>query len=264
MSRYCPVCGAINFDGIKCDECNYAFDIKYLVSTHKTPDVVHQDTSVPDNQAPSLEYFETSTDCISLKKLRAGDIPRSPGVYGWYFDSVPPYVPVEGCTEVRYKSGWFFTRRYHLLYIGNARNLRSRIYNYHIQGKYYEGDISSLRLSLGCLFSAKWKMYLELNSDYKQSFGRAGDEKLTLWLIDHAVLKWIETEDYDEVEKQFIHYYVLPLNAKYNNHPFSKIKDSPLYNLKDKYKKLAESNNARKNEYHKAYKEFIEECKYLG
>ena len=73
-------------------------------------------------------------------------VPRSPGVYSWYFREAPGGVPTDGCIK---HDGLT------LLYVGiapkngkpaSAQTLRSRI-RYHMRGNAYG---STLRLTLGC------------------------------------------------------------------------------------------------------------------
>src|SRR5262245_55372461 len=77
----------------------------------------------------------------------AANPPRKPGVYAWFFQTVPPGVPVEGCPR---RAGLT------LLYVGispasatSRETLRSRI-RYHFRGN---AEGSTFRLTLGCLLA---------------------------------------------------------------------------------------------------------------
>ena len=133
------------------------------------------------------------------------------------------------------KTGWWpFRTKWWLLYIGQAKNLRERIVDYHIRGGHYaEGTMSSFRLSLGCLLSKKYGLVLYYPPE---SFGNGG-EKLNKWLAKHARIAWVETKDIDAVEKASIEKYTLPLNHKYNEHPLKE----PLSKLRMEFKNIARS-----------------------
>ncbi|KKK90187.1 hypothetical protein LCGC14_2725580, partial [marine sediment metagenome] len=91
---------------------------------------------------------------------------------------------------------WPLRTRWWLLYIGKSVDLKERIVDYHIEGKYYaKVTMSSLRLSLGCLLSGE--LGLRLN-DSPQSFGKK-EKKLNKWLEKHARIAWIKTEKSNEV-----------------------------------------------------------------
>src|SRR3989304_44045 len=111
------------------------------------------DGSTDTKMEDDIGYFSKPDKLYSLKELKKNNLPPdSSGIYGWYFDRLPPFVPPVGCTVVKDKEGWIFKNRWTLLYIGKAKNLKERIVDYHIDGKHYpEGTMSTLRLSLGCL-----------------------------------------------------------------------------------------------------------------
>jgi hypothetical protein len=85
-------------------------------------------------------------------------VPKSPGVYAWYFKQIPPRIPTAGCVRVGDLT---------LLYIGispkapptNGRSasrqtLRSRL-RYHMCGN---AEGSTLRLTMGCLLSDQLRL----------------------------------------------------------------------------------------------------------
>lgn len=184
------------------------------------------------------------------KKRKRKLVPSSSGVYGWYFDELPPYVPKSSCTPI--KECW-------LLYIGKADNLQERIVDFHIRGKTYgQGTISTLRLSLGCLLSNKYRFVLCIDPESGQSFG-GKEKKLNNWLDKHAKVVWIETEKIDAVERQAIKRYILPLNLKHNDHPLVR----PLSKLRSAFKTIANNpaGKAKNKDFRKAYKEFVKQCK---
>lgn len=203
-----------------------------------------------------INYFVEPKKIYSLNDLQQSPPPSSPGIYGWYFNKPPPYVPTKGCTLI--KTGWWpFRTKWWLLYVGKADKLEDRIINYHIKGEHYaQGTMSSLRLSLGCLLSDKFGLELYYPPE---SFGKK-DKKLQKWLEKHARVAWIPTENLAAMEPEAIEKYILPLNHKHNQHPLK----IPLSKLRVEFKHIARSQKPRKKHFRKAYKQFVKECKGLG
>lgn len=199
-------------------------------------------------------YFARPGKLFSVKHLRKKGLPpSSPGVYGWYFKDPPDYVPTKDCSHKR-----VYFKKWSLLYIGQAKKLRKRIMDYHIDGKHYEEAMSSFRLSLGCLLSKELGLLLHYPPE---SFGKKG-KKLNKWLEKHARVAWMETENIDALESRAIHEYVLPLNHKYNQHPLK----TPLSNLRSDFRSIAK-NSVRKPKrryFKKAYKKFVKQCRAIG
>jgi hypothetical protein len=242
MSLCCPNCGSNSFDGASCNKCDYSISNRPL--------------KISEN----IFYFKDPI-LYSLRELEIVKPPSSSGVYGWYFDEPPPYVPKDDCTPV--KTGWWpFRKKWWLLYIGKALDLRFRVYDMHFNNKFWMNkSLSSLRLTLGCLLCKELNLYLKKNSDPQKdyTFGRKGDRKLSHWMAKHARVAWVETVDYVELEYKTINSYVLPLNTKDNPKPFD-----PLKNLKDKFTNFAKGQKPKKKYFKKAYKKFVKQSKSLG
>lgn len=121
-------------------------------------------------------------------------VPKSPGVYAWYFRNFPPEIPTTNC--MRYND---FT----LLYIGispcappkngeirSKQNLFRRIRN-HYQGN---ASGSTLRLSLGCLLSVSLSIELRrVGSGNRLTFAD-GEKRLSDWMDGNAFVTWIECD----------------------------------------------------------------------
>ena len=232
--------------------------VRYLESSIAPLEIIRSNKSTIYN-TPSkadVSYFANPKKIFSLKELQKFPPPCCLGVYGWYFDEPPPYVPTMDCTPI--KPGWWpFRTKWWLLYIGQAKNLKERIVNYHIKGRHYaEGTMSSFRLSLGCLLSDKYGLILHYPPE---SFGKK-DKKLNKWLEEHARIAWVETQLLDTVESEAIEKYILPLNHKHNQHRLK----IPLSNLRAEFKHIARSQKPKKKYFGKAYKKFAKECKRLG
>jgi GIY-YIG catalytic domain len=137
--------------------------------------------------------------------------PAKPGVYAWFFKSIPPVVPTGDC--VRRDSQV-------LLYAGIApkspqsrETLRSRI-RYHYRGN---AEGSTLRLTLGCLLKDEIGTVLRrVGSGNRMTFG-PNEKRLTEWLAKKAVVGWLEIAEPWVLEGHIIATTSLPLNIESNN-----------------------------------------------
>jgi hypothetical protein len=152
--------------------------------------------------------------------LSAGcPVPKVPGVYVWYFRSVPAGVPISDCVQ-RYGG--------HLLYAGispatnrnpNSRqNLRSRIRN-HFGGN---AAVSTLRRTLGVLLERTSEHTLRrVGSGERFTLTRVGEAWLSDWLAANALVCWREHAAPWKLEADLMCKYSLPLNIQGNRgHPF--------------------------------------------
>lgn len=144
-------------------------------------------------------------------------IPAARGVYAWFFQEVPPGVPVEGCLT---RGGAT------LLYVGispkNERSrstLRKRIV-YHYRGN---AEGSTLRLTLGTLLAPLSDYPLRrVGSGKRFTFTHLGEQWLDRWLADNARVCWLEHEAPWALERQLLERYNLPLNIQDNaHHPYA-------------------------------------------
>jgi hypothetical protein len=172
---------------------------------------------------PGAEFLKSaklfsSSECLT----KPGPVPRAPGVYGWYFKSLPPGVPNGRCER---RDGLF------LLYVGIApkappanggkasqQTLRSRI-RYHFQGN---AEGSTLRLTLGCLLAKKLGISLRrVGSGNRMTFTAKGERAIPKWVAKNAKVCWMEHPAPWKVEERLIQTLSLPLNVQGNNHhPF--------------------------------------------
>ena len=147
-------------------------------------------------------------------------IPRSPGVYAWFFKEIPPNVPLEKCVE---------HNDLHLLYVGispkkpqrmgkpSKQNLRTRIKN-HYRGN---AEGSTLRLTLGCLLSDMLGIELRRVGSGRRMTFHEGEDILSEWMSENAFVSWAVHEEPWRVENQAIGRLSLPLNLRDNeSHPF--------------------------------------------
>jgi hypothetical protein len=148
-------------------------------------------------------------------------VPRSPGVYAWYFRDLPPGVPTIDCVKHTDLT---------LLYVGIApkeppkngkpasvRTLRSRI-RYHMRGNAYG---STLRLTLGCLLSEQLGIQLRrVGSGNRLTFAD-GEATLSTWMEQNAFVCWTVCERPWRLEREIIGTVNLPFNLDQNSgHPY--------------------------------------------
>jgi len=154
---------------------------------------------------------------------RESPVPREPGVYAWYFRSVPSGVPTDGCTHLM---------GYTLLYVGispkatpkngrkpSTQTLWHRL-RYHMRGN---AEGSTLRLSLGCLLGRELGIELRrVGSGTRLTFGN-GEERLSQWIEQNALVSWEVDVTPWKAEKELITRLCLPLNLEGNLHPFCRV-----------------------------------------
>jgi hypothetical protein len=149
--------------------------------------------------------------------LKPSPIPALPGVYAWYFQEVPPGVPVQGCIVRDGRT---------LLYAGispsrakSTQNLRKRI-TYHYRGN---AEGSTLRLTLGVLLAAQSGFPLRrVGSGRRLTFTHLGEQWLDDWMEQNAYVCWIEHPEPWRVERGLFERVSLPINIQDNrHHPFS-------------------------------------------
>lgn len=147
-------------------------------------------------------------------------VPKSSGLYAWFFKEIPPGVPVEQCRKYNNLT---------LLYIGispksspkkagaKTQTLRTRIRN-HYRGN---AEGSTLRLSLGCLLSAELEIKLQRVGNGKRLTFSRGEHILSNWMHYNAFVHWIENDQPWTLEERLIKNVSLPLNLAHNEkHPF--------------------------------------------
>ncbi len=147
--------------------------------------------------------------------------PTSPGAYGWYFDALPPFVPLHDCHRLG---------EWRLAYVGispkappengaapSKQSLRQRIRN-HFNGN---AEGSTLRLSLGAILASELGIELRrVGSSGRRTFG-PNEEVLSNWMATHARVVWLEHSTPWELETEVICRLSLPLNLAGNrDHPF--------------------------------------------
>lgn len=146
-------------------------------------------------------------------------IPKSPGVYGWWFRTAPAKIDTSHCVQ---RDGLI------LLYTGispkrpptngkppSSQNLRQRIL-YHYGGN---AEGSTLRKTLGVLLADELGIELRrIGSGRRHTFGRHGEAVLTEWMANNILVSWVVHPQPWLLEKQLIDTLDLPLNLQDNKH----------------------------------------------
>jgi len=152
---------------------------------------------------------------------RPSPVPRAPGVYAWYFDSVPERVPTTGCR--RHEGSW-------LLYVGissgrsrtpDASGGRQTLFTRvraHFRGN---AEGSTLRRTLGCLLADTLGIELRRVGNGQRMTFADGEARLDAWMDAHARVAWVAHPEPRTIEHLCLESLSLPLNLESNTgHPF--------------------------------------------
>ena len=142
-------------------------------------------------------------------------IPRSPGVYAWYFRTPPTCTPLDGC---------LWRGNMALLYVGisprkppaNGRpGSRQTLASGNAAG-------STLRLTLGCLLADELGLELpRVGRGQRLTFTINGEQRLSEWMARHAFVAWTEDSQPWLLEGELLRTLSVPLNLDGNrDHPF--------------------------------------------
>lgn len=149
---------------------------------------------------------------------RPSPVPASPGIYAWYFATLPGRVDVTGCNVHDGKT---------LLYVGispsappsngkrpSRSTIRQRLQT-HYGGNAYG---STLRLTLGCLLSDQLGIALRrVGSGTRFTFTNPGEQRLDAWMAANAFVAWHPCEFPWNAEAQIlVSGLPLPLNIAGN------------------------------------------------
>ena len=148
-------------------------------------------------------------------------IPEIHGLYGWYFNNIPPFVLTDKC--VRHQ-------KMTLLYVGispdkknkpqSKQHLKKRITNH------YAGNAegSTLRRILGILLTKESHYPLRrVGSGKRMTFTHNGEQWLDAWMDKNAYVFWVEHQTPWKLEDNLLSSFSLPLNIQGNrSHPFAR------------------------------------------
>jgi len=194
--------------GSEINELNFATILDALLNSGGQAKRVED--KVSDSQLFDLkDVFRSVPESDLLSYENRSKFPKEGGVYGWYFDELPPGLPKEGCTRLG---------KWTLLYVGlTDKPLKTRL-NQHFTGN---AEASTLRLSLGALRA------LKCESAKSHKFNKEDESQITEWLKQHARVAVITNSaikaagsTVESLEGQLIDEYCLPLNIDKGDHPF--------------------------------------------
>ncbi|BBY82856.1 hypothetical protein H7I53_22565 [Mycolicibacterium pulveris] len=162
-----------------------------------------------------------SARCYSRDEVlaRPCPVPKSPGVYGWWFRQIPGAIDITACEK---RDGLT------LLYTGispsrppangkppSSQSLFHRI-RYHYTGN---AEGSTLRKTLGVLLAGELGIQLRrVGSGTRRTFGPTGEAALSQWMADNALVSWVVREEPWVLEEELIASLDLPLNLQGNAH----------------------------------------------
>jgi hypothetical protein len=147
---------------------------------------------------------------------RPSPVPAQHGIYGWWFQRLPPLVVADGCCRHQGLT---------LLYVGispdrpprsgrpaSKKNLQDRI-----EGHYAgNAESSTLRKTLGCLLAGELGIQLQRVGDGKRMTFVEGERTLSDWMAENAHVSWVVRGEPWELEDRLIATLDLPLNLKGN------------------------------------------------
>ena len=144
--------------------------------------------------------------------------PAAPGVYGWWFDAVPPGVPLESVVE---RDGWWW------LYVGVAKahaasrsTLRRRLQN-HCRDRCAS---STLRRTLAVLLADELRLAFGRTAAGKMTLVGEGEERLTGWMAAHARVAWMTDDEPWKLEAALIRGGpAIPLNIEGSTSTFASV-----------------------------------------
>jgi hypothetical protein len=149
-------------------------------------------------------------------------VPKSHGLYAWYFREVPAVIPTDGCLKV---NGNF------LLYLGiapdhaNKPNSRASLVSRIRQ--HYRGNAegSTLRRTLGVLLEEKSGFPLRrVGSGKRITLTHQGERWLDEWMEKNAFVAWTQHAAPWTIEHDLLREISCPLNIMDNrHHPFASI-----------------------------------------
>jgi hypothetical protein len=176
---------------------------------------------VPDSEANNevTEYLAAQRYTRSQVFDEPCPVPKEPGVYGWWFRTVPRGIDVSGCVQ---RDGLT------LLYTGispgppptngkgpSRENLHRRI-TYHFGARSANAEGSTLRKTLGILLADELGLELRrVGSGRRRTFA-AGEAVLTQWMAEQALVSWLCRPEPWILEDELIDILDVPLNLKGN------------------------------------------------
>ena len=167
-----------------------------------------------DEQSAAISTFLDPDRILTRADVLASPspVPAEGGVYGWWFRTLPASIDTSRCAT---RDGLT------LLYVGisptappangkapSRETLRTRIRT-HYTGN---AEASTLRKTLGCLLADDLGIELRcVGSGTRMTF-LAGEQTLSTWMAEHALVSWVTHAQPWELEDELIAALDLPLN----------------------------------------------------
>lgn len=145
-------------------------------------------------------------------------VPREPGVYAWWFRSLPTALDTTACLK-RDDATLLYTGISPKAPPANGRapsrqRLRDRV-RYHYIGN---AEGSTLRKTLGVLLAGELGIELRrVGSGKRMTFG-TGEQALSEWMGDYALVSWVVHREPWMLEAELIEQLDVPLNLDANRH----------------------------------------------
>jgi hypothetical protein len=150
---------------------------------------------------------------------RPSPVPRTYGLYAWYFRNAPTIIPTDSCLTFDGKT---------LLYLGiapdkaNKPNSRSSLFTrirYHYRGN---AEGSTLRRTLGVILEKESGFGLRrVGSGKRITLTHEGERWLDDWMDTNAFVAWSEHPAPWTIERELLHRLSCPLNIDDNaHHPY--------------------------------------------
>jgi hypothetical protein len=141
-------------------------------------------------------------------------VPSKPGVYGWWFRTVPAAVDASACEQ---RDGLT------LLYVGisptrppvegkppSTQDLRKRI-RYHFGGGNADAEGSALRKTLGVVLADELGLELRRVGSGRRRTLAGGEAVLTRWMADNVLVSWVARREPWHFEEELISKVDVPL-----------------------------------------------------
>jgi hypothetical protein len=171
-----------------------------------------------DSVSDEIAGFVKPSQLFSRQEVLARPSPvhAGPGVYGWWFQDLPPLVDPADCCQ---------NQGLTLLYVGisprqpprngsppSRENLRKRL-EYHFTGN---AEGSTLRKTLGCLLSEELGIQLRRVGSGRRMTFAVGEDALSAWMAQNAYVSWVARDSPWELEDSLLAALDLPLNLMGN------------------------------------------------
>lgn len=164
---------------------------------------------------PAVSGREDLIDRAGVLARRCS-VPRSPGVYAWYFADVPPIIDTSTCLQVDGLT---------LLYVGACPDeppMEGRATTFSTLRRRLQTDyagnaaVSNLREMLGCLLADALRISLRrVRAGTRYTFTDPGEKVLDRWMAENAFVTWRKSDKPWELQDAILRSnQSIPLNVR--------------------------------------------------